>query len=203
MIEAIILDWGGVLMRTVDPGPRLAWDKRLGLAPGGVNALVFESADWLATLDGRLDYDEFWAQLGARMGWSGQTLAEFRTDFFAGDQLDQELAAWVRSLRPRFKTALLSNFSRSLRVLLAECQVEDAFDAIVISGEAGLVKPDARIYHLAAERLGVAPAECLFVDDAAENIAGALAAGMQAVRFAPVENAKRELWRRLAVEAVG
>ncbi len=197
MIQAVILDWGGVLMRTADPGPRLAWDARLGLTPGSVNRLVFESGDWQRALLGQIGEDEVWSSLGARLSLSAQALAELRRDFWKGDQLDAELVALVRRLRPHFKTALLSNFPASLRPLLAQCGVTDAFDEIVISGEVGRGKPDARVYQLTAGRLGVPMGECLFVDDFVENVTGALAAGMQALHFAPVGAAMAELLTRL------
>jgi putative hydrolase of the HAD superfamily len=55
------------------------------------------------------------------------------------------------------------------------------FDATVISGEVGLHKPQPEIYLLAAERLGVAPADCVFVDDLRENCEGAEGVGMTAL----------------------
>ena len=57
MIRAVIFDWGGVLMRTVDASPRLAWDARLGLAPGSVNRLVFESSAWRRAQLGQISDD--------------------------------------------------------------------------------------------------------------------------------------------------
>jgi len=183
MIRAVIFDWGGVLMRTVDASPRLAWDARLGLAPGSVNRLVFESPAWRRTQLGQMRDGDFWVNLGARLNLSPDALTEFRRDFWAGDRLDGDLVALIRSLRPRYKTALLSNFSAQLRQLLTQHGLIDVLDVIIISGEEGILKPDARIYHLAAERLGVPVADCLFVDDVEENVAGARAAGMQALHF--------------------
>jgi epoxide hydrolase-like predicted phosphatase len=195
MIQAVIFDWGGVLMRTLDPNPRLAWDARLSLPAGSVNRLVFESAEWQRALVGQMSDDEFWASVGARLNLAPEALAELRRDFWAGDRLDVDLVAFVRSLRPRFKTGLLSNFTAGLRPWLVEHRLTDAFDAMVISGEEGIVKPDARVYQLAAERLGAPMGACLFVDDFVENVAGARAAGMQALRFAPIEAAMSELRR--------
>jgi epoxide hydrolase-like predicted phosphatase len=183
MIRAVIFDWGGVFMRTVDASPRLAWDARLGLAPGSVNRLVFASPAWQRAQLGQISDGDFWAGLRARLNLSPDALAEFQRDFWAGDRLDGDLMALVRSLRPHYKTALLSNFSAQLRQLLTQYDLIDAFDVIIISGEVGILKPDARIYHLVAERLGVPAADCLFVDDFEENVAGAQAAEMQAVHF--------------------
>ena len=197
-LSAVILDWGGVLMRTADPGPRLAWDARLGLAAGSINRLVFESGDWRRAQLGQVSEDEVWSNLGARLNLAPEALAGLRRDFWAGDQLDTEMVTLVRGLRPRFKTALLSNFPASLRTLLTQCGVTDAFDEMVISGEVGLVKPNARIYPLTAGRLGVPVGECLFVDDFSENVAGARAAGMQTLYYAPVDAARAELRTRLS-----
>lgn len=198
MIHAVIFDWGGVLMRTTDAQPRLTWDARLGLEPGSVNHLVFDSAEWRRAQLGQIGDDEFWANVGARLNLSDRELAELRRDFWAGDQLDAELVSIIRGLRPRFKIGLLSNFSTGLRTCLMDYGVLDAFDAVVISAEVQLLKPDPRVYQLAAQRLGVQPGECMFVDDFAENIAGAQAAGMQALHFSPVDSAILQL-RQLIV----
>ena len=77
-------------------------------------------------------------------------------------------------------TALVSNSwstNHYDRDLLAEI-----FDAVVISGEVGLHKPEPEIYLRAAEEAGVEPADCVFVDDLRENCEGAEAVGMRAIR---------------------
>jgi epoxide hydrolase-like predicted phosphatase len=202
MIQAVILDWGGVLMRTLDLTPRLKWDARLGPTSGAdtIARLVFESGDWRRAQAGQISEEMVWTHLGARLQLAPEALAELRHDFWAGDRLDGELLALIRRLRPRFKTALLSNFPSSLRTLLAEQGVSDAFDLVIISGEEGIVKPDPRIFRLAAQRLGVPIGDCLFVDDFVENIQGARAAGMQTLHFAPPESVIAEL-KRLTLDA--
>jgi putative hydrolase of the HAD superfamily len=77
--------------------------------------------------------------------------------------------------------------------------LDELFDAIVISGEVGLHKPQPEIFLLGAERVGLAPAECVFVDDLRENCAGAEAVGMTAVLHRGVERTLAELERLLAV----
>jgi 2-haloacid dehalogenase len=56
-------------------------------------------------------------------------------------------------------------------------------DAVVVSGEVGLVKPDPRIFELALRRFGLAPDRCLFIDDNEENVVAAGLLGMRAQRF--------------------
>lgn len=61
--------------------------------------------------------------------------------------------------------------------------IPDLFDVVVLSYEVGAAKPDRAIYDAAAEMAGYDPAEILFVDDRADNVAGAIAAGFEAVQF--------------------
>jgi putative hydrolase of the HAD superfamily len=60
-------------------------------------------------------------------------------------------------------------------------RIRALFDAVVISGEVGLHKPQPAIYRLAAARVKAPPQRCVFVDDLRENCAGAEAVGMTAV----------------------
>ena len=76
----------------------------------------------------------------------------------------------------------------------------ELFDGIVISGEVGLNKPDAAIYELGAQRVGLPPEECVFVDDLRENCEGAEAVGMTAVLHRGADGTVPELERLLGVE---
>ncbi|GGP69843.1 HAD-IA family hydrolase [Saccharothrix coeruleofusca] len=80
--------------------------------------------------------------------------------------------------RHGLRTALLSNADGRWS---PPPEWADLFDAVVTSGEAGWAKPDERIYLLTARRLGLTPADCVFVDDLAVNVRGAAAAGMVGV----------------------
>lgn len=75
----------------------------------------------------------------------------------------------------------------------------DFFDGVVISGAEGMRKPDPRIYRLAAERVGVPPEECIFVDDVARNVEGAVAVGMHAIHHSDPDVTVPELERLLGV----
>lgn len=77
------------------------------------------------------------------------------------------------------------------------------FDAVVISGEVGLRKPEPAIYLLAAERIGCEPRECVFVDDFAVNVDGARATGMEAVHHRDAATTIPQLERLLGVPLDG
>jgi putative hydrolase of the HAD superfamily len=76
----------------------------------------------------------------------------------------------------------------------------ELFDGVVISGDVGMHKPQPEIFRLGAERIGVPPEECVFVDDLKENCAGAEEVGMTAVLHRGSDSSIAELERLLGVE---
>ena len=110
---------------------------------------------------------------------------------FAGLRPEPGMVDVVRRVREAgIRTGLLSNswgldYPRDGWDLL--------FDAVVISGEVGLRKPDPAIYALAAQRLGLPPEEVVFVDDLASNVRGAVAAGMVGIHHRDVDATSDEL----------
>jgi putative hydrolase of the HAD superfamily len=83
--------------------------------------------------------------------------------------------------RRGLRLGLISVCSEEVPVLWEQTALASRIDAAVFSCSVGLVKPNQRIYRLAADRLGVEPGRCLFVDDQPAFVEGALAAGMDAV----------------------
>jgi putative hydrolase of the HAD superfamily len=83
------------------------------------------------------------------------------------------------------RTGVVSNFDCRLHGILAGLGLRALLDVVVLPSDAGAAKPDARIFHFALDRLGVAPARALYVgDDADQDVAGARAAGMLAIDVA-------------------
>jgi len=193
-VIAVIFDLGGVIVRTENPQPRRKLAEDLGMTDQALSELVFSSENArLATL-GKVTTQTHWEAVRAALKLDEVQYRRVPIEFWGGDSLDLELVNYLRSLRPRYKTGLLSNAWDDLRgVLTQEWKIADAFDEMIISAEVGLAKPDRRIYRLAAEKLGVAPGEAVFVDDFIDNVQGALQAGMQAVHFRGPEQALGEL----------
>ncbi|MGD2178696.1 MAG: HAD family phosphatase [Anaerolineae bacterium] len=183
-IRAFILDYGGVLMRTVDPTARRELERRFNLDLGQAEELVFHSPLWDDVQHGRIESQAFWADVVERLDLDAEELQAFRRGFWAGDRLDQELIDHTRHLRHQgYRTALLSNAPAGLCQYIEELGIADAFDVIVISGVEGVAKPDPEIYQRALERLGVAAREALFIDDMQVNVEAARRAGLEAWRF--------------------
>ncbi|MCO5199575.1 MAG: HAD-IA family hydrolase [Anaerolineae bacterium] len=186
MIEAVVFDFGGVLVRTVSWERRLAWDARLGMVPGTVEHLVFNSEHGQAAQCGAVRATEHWAWVAAELGLSAESLSQLQTDFWAGDQLDDVLIAFICRQKQLRKTAIISNAMDDLRVDLAhKWGIADAFNLIVISAEFGVMKPDSAIYRHTLDQLEIAPQAAIFIDDFAHNVAGAQAVGMHAIHYTP------------------
>lgn len=196
-IKAIIWDLGGVLVRTEDGGPREKLAAELGFSRVALEKEMFANEDGRKGQLGQLSGEQHWQNLADRFGMPREL---FVARFFEGDRLDEELIAFIRSLKSSYQIALLSNAFDTLRsYLVDEWQILDLFDEVVISAEVGLIKPDAAIYQLILQRLGVAPQESIFVDDFAHNIEAANQIGMHGLHFVSCAQALADL-RSLLVE---
>jgi len=197
-ISAVIWDLGGVLLRTEDLSTRQALADRMGKSRTELENLVFDGDSGDRAQLGEISADEHWDNIRRILGLDAAGISEFRRQFWEGDQLDVELVDTIRSLRGRYKTGLLSNaFSDLRQVVTSVLQISDAFDQMVISAEIHLMKPDARIYQHALQRLGVAAQEAVFIDDMLRNVEGACSQGMKAIHFCQRSQALAELERLL------
>ncbi len=196
MIKALISDFGGVLMRTRSDNSRRALEQRLGLPPNTIEDRVFGCDVSKRGMRGELSELAVWQFLEADLDLArhGMTWQDLHREFFAGDFLDEDLVALIRSVRPGLKTGLISNAWDGLRTELhTRVPIADAFDVLVISAEEKMSKPDPRIYHLALERLAVQAAEAIFLDDFVENIHAANALGLHGVHFRSTVQAQQDI----------
>lgn len=96
-------------------------------------------------------------------------------------------------LKPNYKIGMLSNAADNwLKELFTHDQLA-LFDEVVLSCEVGMIKPDERIFELAAIRLEVLPEECVMVDDIERYAVAAHDAGMQALHYQSFDVFKYEL----------
>jgi epoxide hydrolase-like predicted phosphatase len=199
-VRAVVFDIGGVLEHLVETGFEARWERRLGLGPGGFWERIRRSGLGGDGNLGRVSEEEFAEGLGRLYGLDGHDTEELLRDlweWYVGE-LNTEMTAYFRSLRPRYRTAILSNGAAGGR---REEEARYGFSAIadvlVYSYEVGLEKPDPRIYLLTRQRLGVRPEEGVFLDDHEENVVGAREAGMRAVLFQNTAQAIAEVREHL------
>jgi putative hydrolase of the HAD superfamily len=183
--RALLLDYGGVLTGPVAPS-FAAYERELGIRPGRSFELLIDASRTsgggpIGALErGELtaeDVDELLLDLlrgdGYDLGVDGSLLgglfAGMEPDGVLWDVASQARAAGIR-------TGLLSNSWGT--GFYPWDRLETHFDVTVISGEVGLRKPDPDIYLLAAERVGLPPKACAFVDDLERNVEVARELGM-------------------------
>ncbi len=183
-IQAVIWDMGGVIMRGGDRSSRERLAGRLGMERSALEELVFNSEASRQSLLGKVSEAEAWERVGDVIGLHGEELAQARKEFFSGSHLDSELVAFIDSLRPRFKTGLLSNAWKGTRQSLGDKYAFlHVFDVSVFSDEVGMVKPDPAFYKWILERLEVLPEESVFIDDQIRNVDAARDLRMAGIHF--------------------
>lgn len=201
-IRAVMFDIGGVLEvipEGGDPATRYtafneAWNTRLGLPPGRLTAHIEALGE--DGVYGRCTYAEWCARLRAAMGVSASDFDAFMAEFwdiYMG-QPNEELIAYFHSLRPRYRTAILTNsFVGAREQEEARYGFTSLVDVAIYSHEEGISKPDPRIFALAAERLALPPSDVIFLDDVQDNVDAARACGFQSVLFTSTSQAIAEI----------
>jgi putative hydrolase of the HAD superfamily len=177
----LLIDWGGVLTSSVF-GSFQAFCVEQGLAPEAVREAFRRDPDareaLVAMESGDIDETEFEVRFARALDLAEH---EGMTDrLFAGMRPDAAMLDAVRSAHAQgVRTGLISNswgIHRYDPTMLAEL-----FDGVVLSARERMRKPDPQMYVLGAERIGLAPEQCLFVDDLPHNLAPAAELGMATV----------------------
>ena len=198
-MKGLLVDFGGVLTTNVFDSFK-AFCRAEGIPEDSVKKLFSERGEGLSLLrrleKGELTAEEFSQQFAPLLGVSPDNLVE---RLFGGIGPDEAMLGAVRRSRAAgIKTGLISN-SWGDGLAYDPALLEELFDAVVISGDVGMHKPEPEIFILGAERIGVAPGDCVFVDDLRENCAGAEAVGMKAILHRGPERTLPQLEELLGV----
>jgi len=196
-IQVVIFDCGGVLLRDRNDAAYAAWGARLGLDANALREALYNSQAWKLAERGQLSEPQFWVQVARELGLSDEMQAQaLAADLWDSWEVDDEVLRLIDRVRGRYRVAMLSNATDILeRNLQERYGVADRFELIVNSARLGVAKPEPAIFEETLRRLGVRPAEALFIDDRAENIAAAAALGLHVIWFV----GPAELERQLAV----
>ena len=192
-IRAVFFDLGGVLLRTEFQAPRQQLAERLGMEYDDLVKIVFDSDSGIKATMGEISSEEHWDSVMKRLKRPASELVAIRDEFFAGDILDRTLLDYLRSLRSKYKTGLISNAWGDLRDYIVKEKFDDAFDKMIISAEVGAAKPEPKIFQIALEQFGVKPKEAVFVDDFLINIEGCEKVGIKGIHFKDSEFTLRQL----------
>ncbi|MBN2325873.1 MAG: HAD family phosphatase [Candidatus Omnitrophica bacterium] len=183
-IQNLIFDIGNVLL-TFNPRPFM---RDLFSDPDRADAcfrLTIQSPEWRELDSGRLSVEQ------------AAQIFKQREPSFAPD-VDLFFQRWLEMFQPIDETIrllpllrrrghklyVLSNFIReSFTALRPALSFLDHFDGVVVSYEAGMVKPDREIYEFLLSKFHLAPKECIFIDDMEANVRGAQNAGVNTILF--------------------
>ena len=182
--RAVVFDIGGVLEFTPPLGTAGKWEDRLGLPPGGLAVRL--GSLFAAGSVGTVTEAEIHRRVGELLAVDEPAVDAFMAGLWAEylGSLNTELAAYFAGLRPVYRTGIISNSFVGAREREEERYGFGRMtDVIVYSHEAGISKPDPRIYHLACDQLGVRPKEMIFLDDVAANVAAARDLGAHGILF--------------------
>lgn len=194
--QGLLLDWGGVMTADLFASFR-AFCEQEGLEPDTIRRRFREDRECRELLigleTGKLAEEQFEPLFAAQLGISGDRLID---RLFALSSVEDRMVGAVASARNGgVRTGLISNSwgtRRYDRALLSEL-----FDGIVISGEVGMRKPTPEIYTIGAERIGLAPSQCVFVDDLPFNLKPAAELGMATVHHVSADETIPQLERLL------
>ncbi len=185
-IQAVMFDFGGVLYHMPNPRRMERLLRFFGVRdPGPITMAIaspLESPLVMDLMTGRLAEHELWSHLAATLGIRPALLSFLRKSGFSPRRLDRQLSAYLTRLRPRCRTAILTNAGSDFRATFGQVYaLESMVDQLIISAEEGIAKPDPQLYKLALERLGVDAHRTLFVDDIPENVSAAKEIGLNAL----------------------
>ena len=195
--RVVFFDFGGVIQRTEYQAPRQQVAQRFGMEYDDIDNIVFNSPTARQATVGEVPVEKHWEAVAKRLKVSKEDVAAVEREFFAGDVIDHSIVEYLRSLRPRYKTGLISNAWSDMREYLVRQKLADAFDTLTISAEVGVAKPDAKIYLLALEQAQVEAEAAVFVDDVPANIEACEALGMKGILFRDPLKAMNELKKLL------
>ncbi|HET7121768.1 MAG TPA: HAD family phosphatase [Solirubrobacterales bacterium] len=202
-IRAIVSDFGGVLTTPLLASFAAIQDE-VGISPESLGRAMREGLGEDEELPlfrlerGEISEDEFLDRLADGLEpvlGHRPHLHHFRHTFFGALDPNEPMIELMRELKARGLTmAMLTNNVREWEPLWRSMlPVDEIFETIVDSAFVGARKPEARIYELTLERVGIPAEACLFIDDLQANCEGAEAAGMRAVHFRENEQAIGEI----------
>lgn len=199
--RGLLFDWGGVLTTNLFAG-FAAFCQEEGIDPGLLREKFLgdpEAQEMLFAFEtGEMEEPEFERRLAALLGLAPERAEGFNDRIFDRIGEDRPMIEALRNARGHgLRTGLLSNSwgtHRYPRHLFGEL-----FDAVVISGEEGMRKPDAPIYELAIGRMELPAHEIVFVDDLDHNLEPARELGLITIHHRDTDETLAELERLTGV----
>jgi epoxide hydrolase-like predicted phosphatase len=183
--QALLLDFGGVITSSL-AGRMAEFCAAAGLPDDAIGTALTRTEEGRAVSAlaeaGRVPQREFEVMLAGLLGVASDGLVESLIRGLTPRTEILDVAARARAAG--VATAVLSNsWGGGGYDVYTGFDLASLFDVVVISDEVGLRKPEPEIYELTAAKLGVRPADCVFVDDTRANLRTARELGMATIHF--------------------
>lgn len=185
MIKAVIFDWAGVLFKESGVGFIKKGENILGK-----KAATSSSYDKKLCLGTSSLRSAFERMFGEKL--LDQQFIELAKAWMANWQPDLEMLELAKSLKKRYKIAILSNSEQSYEQKY-DADLRKVFHIVLYSHRERMVKPDPAFFELALKKLGVKPEEAVMVDDTAENERPCRQLGIHFVHYKNLEKLKKDL----------
>ena len=194
MIRAIIFDFGRVISAPKPSSLFHSYEDELGLEPGTINPIMFDSQAWQDALVGRKTVEEFWHEIGPELGLNSvKEVDAFRHRYRADEEINEGVLDLISRLHGNYKLAVLSNAPPGLAHWLADWKLLNFFEVVFCSGDEGIAKPDPTAFELTLERLRLKPDEVVFIDDTLEHVEASRKMGLHGILFTTAEELEKEL----------
>lgn len=193
MINWVVFDLGNVVLQNTEALTDLAL--LLAADPDETTAAYFAHR---TEYDRHSDPVRYFSAMATQIGAAAPNAAMIaelvRVDDLGWSVTDPEVLALMADLAESgISLAVLSNAPSSMGRLIKAQEWATRFRHLVFSGDLGVMKPDAVIFRKLLARLEADPGEVAFVDDRADNVAGAIAVGISALRFTGATQARQDL----------
>lgn len=185
MIKAIIFDWHGVLDKTTYRG----FSKFL-------SGITGRDADWIREqvsareqqyIRGEIMPDVFWGELKVKLSLSDAQYGQAR-EYLLTVRLNQDLWSQLLELQKRYQLAVLSDCPSDKLAVIRKTASFEHFTTTQFSCQSGMGKEVPAFFLAVCARLGVQPAQCLYVDDTSKHIVTASNLGFLTHLFVSVED---------------
>ncbi|MBI2668818.1 HAD family phosphatase [Candidatus Woesearchaeota archaeon] len=190
MIKAVIFDYNGVITNQGDFDGFLAEKAHQSHRPVQEIQQIVKH-HWDLAKVGAIDSELIWVHAADYLHCEA---SELRQEWLSWFGLRKDLLLFIKQLKMKYKTALLTNITRDwFEQAKQEQHLDTYFDVIVSSYEAGAAKPGQKIFEYCLRKLNLGAADCIFIDDQTKNIESAANLGFKTILFLSEDQVKQGL----------
>jgi len=194
-IKVVIFDLGGVVVKWSDD---IAFRKAAKIAGVPFKKLKKAANNEITHIHkGMITETEFWRRVlrnsGAKKNLLKKVDKTWHKEYIKKSRLNSDVIKIAKRLHRKYRLGVISNLSKFHDIENRKRKYYKKLQHEILSYKVKLIKPDPRIYRLAARKVRCKPQECLFIDDKLVNVNGARKVGMKAIRFTSISKLKKDL----------